>query len=93
MSLLQKADLILANSQLDPDEALPLYQKAQDIFEALVKQDTENTVFQRGLSVSFYKLASVYEASKNYTLALANMKLACGQIVRCASQVYLPQTT
>ena len=65
VTYLQKADLILRNSQMDPAEALPLYQQAHGLLESLVKRHPDNSQFQRDLAVSYWNLARVYENMNN----------------------------
>ncbi len=59
VSLLNKADLILKNRQLDSSMALPLLKKAQSITEQLAGEDPHNNVFQTDLSITYTKLGDI----------------------------------
>jgi len=59
VSLLNKADLILKNRQLDPSKALPLLEKARSIAENLAEEDPKNNVFQQDLSIAYTKLGDI----------------------------------
>ncbi len=59
VSLLNKADLILKNRQLDPSKALPLLERARSIAESLAEEAPKNNVFQQDLSITYTKLGDV----------------------------------
>jgi len=76
-ALIQKADQILKNDQLDPQQALELYQQGFNLFEQLAIQAPSNTKFQQDLSVSYHKLGGLSlrlgdtdAAGKHYHAAL-----------------------
>ncbi|MEH6552423.1 MAG: TIR domain-containing protein [Pseudomonadales bacterium] len=65
----QKADLILRSGQMDRDEALPLYQKANELFQDLVETGPDNIAYQQDLAISYNKLGAI-------TLRLGNAETA-----------------
>ena len=70
VALGQKADQVLKNDKLNPADALPLYQQAQNAFIKLSQQDPSNTVFLRGLLVSDEKIGDLQLRLGNNDAAL-----------------------
>ncbi|MCP3658864.1 MAG: tetratricopeptide repeat protein, partial [Bacteroidetes bacterium] len=79
-SLMQKADVLLLNSTVDPEPALQLYQQAHQLFKILASKHPQDTGFQRDLSASHARLGDIYlrlgETDKALTASQAMLAIA-----------------
>ena len=82
VSLLNKADLILKNRQLDPSKALPLLKQAQSITKNLAEEAPQNDAFQQDLSITYTKLGDIMlnrgddKAAREYYASALNVDQA-----------------
>ena len=58
-ALLNKVDLILKNSEMDPSEALGIAQQAHKLLNEIQQENPNNSQFKSDLSISYEKIAGI----------------------------------